>query len=443
MHFVLTGISHHTAPIDIRERLSVSEHHLPSALSNLMQCHGVQEAVMLSTCNRVEIYSVLNTPHPEAANALLIDYLANYHHLAHSEFQPYLYNKQGRDAALHLLRVSSGLDSLVLGEMQILGQVRQAMRAAQETESIGSVLSNLFQQAITVSRRVQNETGIGRGAFSIGHAAVDLASHIFADLAEATILILGAGKMSELTVRHLLSNGARAVVVANRTFEKAQRMAEAFGGRAIQYDVFPEMLLTADIVIASTAAPHAILRKEMLQPIVRKRKGRPLFLIDIAVPRDIDPDVEELENVYLYNIDDLQNVVEEGAQQRANEARRAEEIAHEEADKFVTWYHTREAAPVISELKSRLEQIRQGDLALLKSRLNGISERDWQAIETATLAMMNRVAREPILRIKQELTEEENGSEARYDLLTATREIFGLTSENNATERPENQEVRP
>lgn len=442
MQFVLIGLSHHTAPIDIRERLSVAEHSLPTALNALLEYPGIHEAVILSTCNRVELYAIVDSATVSQAYDILTDHLANYHHLARHDFASHLYVKSGNDAALHLMRVASGLDSLVLGEMQILGQVRQAMRVAQETESIGTILTSLFQQAITVSRRVQNETGIGRGAFSIGHAAVDLASHIFADLSQATVLVLGAGKMSELTVRHLLSSGVKFLIVANRTFDRAERMANLFGGRAIHYDAFPEALQTADIVIASTAAPHTILRKDLLQPIVRRRRGKPLFLIDIAVPRDIDADVEELENVFLYNIDDLQSVVEEEANQRVTEALRAGEIAQEESEKFMAWYNAREAVPIISQLKARLEQIRQEDLAILRGKLGTLSDREWQAIEQATQSMMKRVAREPILRLKQELGSHHKTERERYDLLDATAALFALDSPDLPTEREERSETR-
>lgn len=442
MPFVLSGVSHHTAPIEVRERLSIPEHSLPAALAALMERKGVREAVLLSTCNRVEVYAMIDGDSESQAHDLLANYFASYHHLSRSEFASCLYLKSEQDAAEHLLRVASGLESLVLGEMQILGQVRQALRVAQETETIGSILGNLFQQAISASRRIQNETGIGRGAFSIGHAAVDLATHIFNDLSSARVLILGAGKMSELTARHLLSDGVHSVVVANRTFERAQQMAEAFGGRAVHYDLFPEELVSADIVIASTSAPHFILRKETLQPIIRKRRGKPLFLIDIAVPRDIDPHVAELDNVFLYNIDDLQAVVEEESAQRMEEAKRAEVIAQEETEKFMTWYRSRSAVPVISELKSRLERIRQEDLALLRAKLRHLPDKEWQAIETATLAMMNHVAREPVLRLKQETGLGANG--ANYDLFSATREIFGLdgsANEDKASLSPSEKEA--
>ncbi len=432
MPFVLSGISHHTAPIDVRERLSIPEHRLPSALTALMEHKGVREAVLLSTCNRVEVYAMIDSDTVEKAHDLVTNYFASYHHLSRSEFSSCLYLKSEQAAAEHLMRVASGLESLIIGEMQILGQVRQALRVAQETETIGSILTNLFQQAITTSRRVQNETGIGRGAFSIGHAAVDLATHMFTDLSAATVLILGAGKMSELTARHLLSNGVRSVVVANRTFERAKQMADAFGGRAVHYDVFPDELVNADIVIASTAAPHFIVRKEMLQPIIKRRRGKPLFLIDIAVPRDIDPHVEELDNVFLYNIDDLQAVVQEEGAQRLAEAQRAETIAQDETERFMAWYRSRSAVPVISELKSRLERIRQDDLALLRAKLRHLPEKEWQAIETATLAMMNHVAREPVLRLKRET--EGSPNEERYDLFSATREIFGLAESRATTE---------
>ncbi|HZT43852.1 MAG TPA: glutamyl-tRNA reductase [Chthonomonadaceae bacterium] len=430
MVLVLVGISHHAAPIAVRERLSCPDSLLPGALTAAAACPGVQEAAILSTCNRMEIYAVTETPDAATAYALLSAHLVRFYQVPEATFAPYLYRKVDHEAVSHLLRVASGLDSLVLGEAQILGQVRTVLKAAEEAGTLGSTLHTLFQQAISGGKRVHTETALGRGAFSIGRAAVDLARGIFDDLSRATVLILGAGKMSELTVRYLVQNGVHFVVVANRTYEKAVTLAERLGGKAIQYDLFAEALLTTDIVISSTAAPHPILRREMLAPIMRRRRGRPLFLIDIAMPRDIDPDVADLENVFLYNIDDLQAVVVEEAKERAAEAVRAEAIAADEAAKFLAWYRTREAAPVITQLRDRLEQIRQDDLAQLRARLGHLSEREWQAIETATRAMMNRVAREPILRLKQASSETDSGT-ARYDLLSAAREIFGLAAASN------------
>jgi len=425
VQLVLVGLNHHTAPIEIRERLSCAAHALPGALAAAAARPGVREAVILSTCNRMEVYAVTDLPDAEAAYAALRAHLAAFHNVPEAVFASHLYYKTESEAAAHLLRVAAGLDSLVLGEAQILGQVRAALQHAQQAETVSATLNALFQQAIAGGKRVRSETGLGRGGFSIGHAAVDLARSIFADLAHASVLILGAGKMSELTARHLVSSGVRFVVVANRTYEKAVAMAQRLGGKAIHYDTFPQEMITADIVISSTAAPRPILRRETLAPILRKRRGKPLFLIDIAVPRDIDPDVNDLDNVFLYNIDDLEAVVAEEAQSRRAEAARAEAICAVEAAKFLSWYRAREAAPVITQLRERLDQIRQDELALLRSQLQDLSEREWQKIETAMRSLMNKVSREPILRLKREAAGESSAS-ARYDLPTAAREIFGL-----------------
>ena len=426
-------MSHHSAPIEVRERLSCSDYQLSDALAALAACPIAQECVLLSTCNRMEIYAVVSTPAAQEGYHALTAHLAAYHSLPLSQFQSHLYLKSDGEAALNLMRVAGGLDSMALGETQIIGQVRSALLAAQQAGTAGSVLHALFQQALAGSRRVQNETNLMRGAFSVGRAAVDMAGHIFSDLSRASVLILGAGETSELTARHLVASGVKFLVVANRTFDRAAALAETLGGTAIHYDAFPEALVSADIVIASTAAPHPIVRRETLQPILRKRKGRSLFLIDLSVPRNIAPDVADLENVYLRNIDELQEVVSEDSQTRLVEARQGEAIARAEADKFLAWYRARDAAPVIGRLKERMEQIRQDDLTILRGKLGHLSERDWQAIETATRAMMNHVVRTPILRLKREVSAEEaddSASPLRYDLATATREIFGLEAES-------------
>ena len=431
MPLVLVGLSHHHAPIAVREQLSCADHALPRALSALTALPGLREAALLSTCNRMEVYLYADGVDLSTLCALVRSHFASFHQVPESVFAPYLYYRAEQDVASHLLRVASGLDSLVLGEAQILGQVRATLRSAQKAGTLGPILTALLQQAITTGKRVHSETGLSRGAFSIGHAAVDLASSIFADLSHASVLILGAGKMSELTARHLVESGVRFVVVANRTYEKAVRMAERFGGRAIHYDTFTDELAHADIVISSTAAPHPIVRRETLVPALRKRRGKPLFLIDIAVPRDIDPDVARLDNVFLKNIDDLQEVVEADAGGRAAEAIRAEALVQEEVGKFLGWYRSREAAPVIHQLREHLEAIRLEDLTLLRNRLSHLSERDWQAIETATRAMMNKVARQPILRLKRAASGQETASGAENapdTLFMAAREIFGLTA---------------
>ncbi len=427
MSLILVGMSHHSAPIDARERLTCPDYRLSDALAALASCPAVRECALLSTCNRMEIYASVSSATPKTGYEALISHLAGYHGLPREQFTSYLYLKSERDAAIHLMRVAGGLDSQILGEGQILGQVRGALQAAQAAGTAGSLLNALFQQAINGSRRIQNETDLMRGAFSVGRAAVDVAGRIFSDLSRASVLILGAGKTSELTARHLVSNGVKFLVVANRTYDRAVALAAALGGTAIQYDAFHEALITADIVIASTAAPHAIVRRETLQPILRKRRGRPLFLIDLSVPRNVAPDVADLENVFLRNIDELQDDVSDSASARSIEAAQGEAIALEEVEKFLQWNRTREAAPTIAQLKNRMEQIRQDDITILRGKLPHLSERDWQAIEMSTRAMMNHVTREPILRLKQEAhLASESETPPRYDLATAAREIFGL-----------------
>ena len=417
----------------MRERVNCSESQLPLALSAAAQRPGVREVVILSTCNRMEIYALVDAPSLPSAYEQMVRHLAGHHAVSETELTPYLYKQNDQDMALHLMRVASGLDSLVLGEAQILGQVKSALRAAQSVGTIGSTLTGLFQQAISAGRRTQSETGLGKGAFSIGHAAVDLAGKVFGELSHAGVLILGAGKMSEVTARHLRNSGVSSVLVANRTYSRAEALAAKLGGRAIHYEAFPDELRRADIVIASTAAPHPIITRATLAPVLRKRRGNPLILIDIAVPRDIDTDVLSLDNVFLYNIDDLQAVVAQEAHGRQSEVGRAEAILSDECAKFLSWYRTREAAPVITLLRRKLDDIRAEELALLRSQLPGLTEREWQKVEAAFRSMSTKYAKEPILRLKREADDTltpGSGDGRTYDLLTATREIFRLDTDS-------------
>ncbi len=432
MHLVLVGLSHHAAPIAVRERLTCTSHRLQHALDHVRSCPGIREALILSTCNRMEVYALTEGPDLSSAYAAICRHLSAFHNVPENLFNPYLYRKAEHDVVSHLLRVASSLDSLVLGEAQILGQVRSALRLAQSAGTAGGVLSHLFQQALNSGKRVQQETGLGRGAFSIGHTAVDLASRIFT-LREAVVLILGAGKMSVLTAKHLAANGVKVIMVANRTHEKAIAMANAIGGEAINYDAFPEYLARSDIVISSTAAPHPIIRRDMLAPILRKRRGKPLFIIDIAVPRDVEADVADLDNVFLYNIDHLQEVVAERFKGRAAEAVQAEQIVTIETAEFLNWYRAREAAPVIKQLKERLDDYARKRLAILRSGISSVSEREWSLIEMHVSSLMDEVAREPILRLKRASTDAAviaADDVTQYDLLSAAREIFGLGVED-------------
>jgi len=417
----------------MRERVNCSDAQLPHALLAAAERPGVREVAMLSTCNRMEVYALVDAPQPSTAFDQIARHLATHHHVPQAELTPFLYTRHDQEAVLHLMRVASGLDSLVLGEAQILGQVKGALRSAQSAGTIGSTLTGLFQQSISAGRRTQAETGLGKGAFSIGHAAVDLAGKVFGELSHAGVLILGAGKMSEVTARHLRNSGVSSVLVANRTYARAEALAGKLGGRAIQYDAFPDELRRADIVIASTAAPHPIITRATLAPVLRKRRGNPLILIDIAVPRDIDTDVMSLDNVFLYNIDDLQAVVAQEAQGRQSEVGRAETILAEECARFMGWYRNREAAPVITLLRRKLDAIREEELTLLRSQLDSLTEREWQKVEAAFRSMSTKYAKEPILRLKRETADAaQHAGESdtqTYDLLTATREIFNLQSD--------------
>ena len=429
MHLVLVGLSHHHAPIEVRERFTYPDHALPGALKSALSSPEIREVAILSTCNRTELYALVSTPDLQDAYARLQSHLADYHSVPQQAFLPYLYYLSEQDVSLHLTRVAAGLDSLVLGEAQILGQVRTALRAAQKEETAGTAINALFQQAMTGGKRVQSETELRRGSLSIGHVAVELASRIFGDLSNASALILGAGKMSELTARDLVSNGVRFVMVANRTYEKAVELAARLGGEAITYDSFLDSLRTADIVISSTASPRPILTREMLLPVIRKRRGKPLFLIDIAVPRDIEPDVANLDNVFLYNIDDLQEVAAEGARGRAEKAKlHAERIVNEESARFLARYRTRAVTPVISELRTHLDTLAQNRMEILRSRLGDLSEKEWKMISMQMEALANEVALQPILRLKEEAATlgQRPDETPRYDLATAVRELFSL-----------------
>ncbi len=437
MHLVLVGISHHEAPIELRERLNCAPHTLHDALAHLSACPGVTEGVILSTCNRMEVYAAVHGSSVEEAYRALTHHLARFHQIPEAAFAARLYCKSEAEAGAHLLRVAGGLDSLVLGEPQILGQVKAALKSAQTAQSSGPLVSKLFTFALEVGKRIRTETGIGKGGFSIGHAAVGLAQRILDDFSRARVLILGAGKMSEVTAAHLKRSGVQFVVVANRTYDKAVTLAQRLGGQAIQYDQFLDEMVRADIVIASTAAPHPILRREMLAPVMKKRRGKPLFLIDIALPRDIDPDVNGLENVYLRNIDDLQEYMAQDTRARSSEVAAAEQIITAEIAAFMSWLRQREAVPVIARLRSHLEDMTQERLNILRSRLGDINPRDWQIIETQMRALMDQVALEPTRRLKRAMQEAnaETGASPQYDLLEATTELFGLEERKGEKEK--------
>ena len=400
MSLLVLGINHTSAPIEVREKLAFLERDLPQALSALSALPLVQEGALLSTCNRTEAYAV-GAPGAGPLEHALAEFLAGWHGLSRHEFDGHLYCYRAGAAAGHLFSVSSGLDSMILGEPDIQRQVKTALEAAQSARSLGTRLNRLFQDALVTGKRTRTETGIARGTFSVGAAAVELATQIFGEsLAGHTVLVLGAGKMSEVTARHLTARGAPAVLVANRTYEKAEALAAQFGGTARRFDDLPALLATADIVVCSTAAPHPIVTRDLVQSVMRVRRGRPLYLIDIAVPRDVEAAVDALENVYLYNIDHLQELVAGARQSRAGEVLRAREIVEASTAEYLRWERSLELAPTIAAVRHKLDAARQAELDRLKTRLPDLPERDWRAIEAAFASLTGKIAHPAIAALK-------------------------------------------
>ncbi len=419
MHLVLVGLSHKTAPIEMRERLTFPASRQAEALGLLTSCEPLSEAVIVSTCNRTEIYALAGDG--DAGVDAIIDFLVDYHDLDRHDLIRYLYIVKGDAVVRHLFRVVSSLDSMVIGEAQILGQVKEAYEHAFQVGATGRAFNKLFRQSFEVGKRVRSETEIGENAVSISYAAVELAKKVFETLEGRSILIIGAGKMSELTAKHLVCNGVREVLVANRTYERARDLAARFSGEAIPFEELFERMRDVDIVISSTAAPGYVVSKADVVAVMRGRGGRPLFLIDIALPRDIDPEANELADVFLYDIDDLNGVVEANLEERMREAKRAEAIIEEEIEEFLRWRESLEVVPTVAAIRAKAEAIRQAELERALKRLGGLSEKELATIDALTCAIVNKMLHGPTARLKQ-ATEEADG----YVLVEAARALYGL-----------------
>ncbi|MBU1086418.1 MAG: glutamyl-tRNA reductase [Candidatus Omnitrophica bacterium] len=328
MNIKIIGFNHKTAPIGIREKLSFPKVCLTEALSLLKKNSDIQEGVILSTCNRIEIYALARDD--KKINGAISGFLENFHNINIRDFKNHSYEFEDMDAIRHLFRVSSSLDSQILGENQILGQVKEAFFSARDVGAVSRIFSFLFEEAIRLGKRARTQTQIGYGAVSISTAAVEMARKIFEDLSNKKILIIGAGKIGELSANHLRGRGAEMVLVANRTFSKAQELAKKFNGQAVEFDKFPQALTQADIVISSVSAPHVLVKQSMMSEIMIKRKNRPIFFIDLGLPRNIDPSVNEIENIYVYNLDDLEKVKDANLKERLNEARKIEDLIEQQ-----------------------------------------------------------------------------------------------------------------
>jgi len=398
MDVLVIGINHKTAPVEIRETLSFSEEEVGRSLRRVLELPEFAENMILSTCNRVEIYAT--TRDVEKGIVALKNFLAEYHGVSLGEFEESLYVHLGSAAIRHIFRVASSLDSMVVGEPQILGQIKEAHNIAAYHNASGIILNKLMHRAFHVAKRVRTETKIGNSAVSISYAAVELAKKIFGTLEDKAVMLLGAGEMAELAAKHLIAGGAKRVIVVSRTYQRAVDLAMAFHGEAIEFDGFHERLEEVDIVISSTGAPHYILHPENVLGVIKARKNKPMFFIDIAVPRDIDPKVNEIENVYLYDIDDLQEVVVVNIERREREARRAEEIVEEEVLKFSHWYTSLDVVPTVVSLKEKLEEIRKRELNKALSSFTHVSEKERRSLEALTSAIVKKILHDPITFLK-------------------------------------------
>jgi len=419
MNIIALGINHKMAPVEVRERLALDREKARGLFDLLAKDDCIYEFVLLSTCNRVEIYAGV-----EDCNKgmfALKSGLASLPSFPAEGLDKYLYAYSDRDAVRHLFRVSSSLDSMVVGEAQILGQVKDAYASAKSEGGVGVILNRLFEKAFTAAKRVRTETKIAENAVSISFVAVELAKKIFDDLSGRRFMIIGAGEMAEIAARQLIANGVKDIVVLNRTIEKGIALAGELNGRAVQFDDIEKELAEADIVISSINAPHLIINKEMVQRALGQRKNNPIFFIDISVPRNIDPNINDLDNVYIYDIDDLQSVVEANMREREQEALRGEEIVEHEADTFMAWLDTMEVTPTITAMRGKAEEIRQKEVAKALARLGDVSEETRQAIESMSSAIINKLLYGHTAHLKKRADSDE-----RHWYVKVVRDIFKL-----------------
>ncbi len=419
MNILVVGLSHKTAPVEIREKVAFAPTEMEAPLQQMLALPSVSEAVIVSTCNRVELYAT--SRNVDAAITELKQFLAAYHQLRLSDLEQHLYSYEGAEAIRHVLRVSASLDSMVIGEPQILGQIKTAYGYACEYKTAGLILNRFLHKAFSVAKRVRTETAIASSAVSVSFAAVELARKIFDTLEDKTVMLIGAGEMCELAARHFVNNGVAKVLVTNRTFSRAEKLADEFDGTAVSFENFREQLHRVDIVLSSTGAPDYVLEAKKLKEVCKLRRHKPMFLIDIAVPRDIDPLANKLDGIYLYDVDDLQGVVQANLKERHKEAAKAEEIIDEEIAQFQRWMATLEVKPTIVALRQQLDRVRKAELEKTFSSLNGLGKKERKAVEAMTNAIVNKILHHPTNILKQA----QNGSDG--DLyIDAVRTLFDL-----------------
>lgn len=420
MNIVVVGLSHKTAPVEIREKVAFAPTEMAAPSQQLLALPMVAEGIIVSTCNRVELYAA--SRNPQAAIVELKKFLADYHNLDLDKLSEHLYEFEGEDAIRHVLRVASSLDSMVIGEPQILGQIKTAYGYASEFKTVGVILNRFLHKAFSVAKRVRTETAIASSAVSVSFAAVELARKIFDTLENKTVMLIGAGEMCELAARHFVNNGVNKVLVTNRTFARAEKLAAEFdGGVAVSFENFREQLHRVDIVLSSTGAPDYVLEAKKVKEIIKARRYKPMFLIDIAVPRDIDPLANKLDGIYLYDVDDLQGVVQANLKERGKEAAKAEKIIDGEIQQFQKWMSTLEVKPTIVALRQQLDQVRRAELEKTFSNLDSLGKKERKAVEAMTNAIVNKILHHPTNILKQS----QNGSDG--DLyIDAVRTLFDL-----------------
>jgi len=430
VNFQIIGVNHKTAPVEVRERLDIPQSRMPDALKRLVEHPGIDEGLILCTCNRVEVLA-----RTKNGSADLRGFMREYFRVEPATYETHLYEFSERDAIRHLFRVASSLDSMVVGEPQILGQVKEAYAVARATGTVHSHLDHLLTRAFAVAKRIRSETAIGASAVSVASVSVELAKNIFGSLNGKHVYLVGAGKMSELAARHLLAHGAGSIFVANRTHARAQSLAERFHGEAILFEQLYETCDRADIVITSTGSPHAIFRPEHGELFLSRRKNRPMFFIDIAVPRDVDPEMNKMDGIFVYDIDDLQQATASHLSDRKQEAHRAEQIINIEVERFHDRLKTQTVVPTILSLQDQLENIRQSEVDRMRGRLGPLSSEQEAAIDALTHAIVNKIMHTPITTLKSAARNTEVTT-----MIDIVRRIFNLTESRTDSHSVEDSE---
>ena len=421
MHIVVVGLSHKTAPVEIREKLAIPESRIGEALTRLCSYQGVREGILLSTCNRVEVYAVVDEI--ESGYGRIQEFLADAHlSLSSEELTPHLYWHQGDRAISHLFRVASSLDSMIVGESQILGQIKDAFEVALTHKATGIILNKVVKKAISVAKRVRTETKIAEMAVSVSYAAVELAKKIFSDLSEKTVLLVGAGEMAKLAARHFIANGVRHVRVTTRNPQHGLELADRFGGTAVPFEQFREDMASADIVLVSTGAAHYLVSEDDVQHSVKQRMNRPMFLIDISVPRNIDPAVRHVDNAFLFDIDDLKARVEQNRGGRLQEAEKAERMVVDEVGIVRQWLQSLEVTPTIMALRTRADDIKRAEVEKTLGRLANLSAPERELVEAMASSIVNKLIHNTMVTLKAEVNSSEGSA-----FVEAARRFFNLS----------------